>query len=114
MILPFKISYDILSYECFPDTKEVICTIVVFDNYWCQREPRIFSGIGEAKNGDSYDEEIGKKVALAKAEKKAYKFYKHHLTEAYKMCLEDLENFKCAIGKCERIIEHNSEYIKKF
>ena len=48
------------------------------------------------------------------SEKKAYQFYKHHLTEAYKMCLEDLENFKCAISKCERIIEHNSEYIKKF
>ena len=114
MILPFKICYDVLSYECFPDTKEVICTIVVSDNYWCQTEPRVFSGIGEAKNGDPYDEEIGKKVALAKAEKKAYQFYKYYLTESYKMCLENLESFKCAISKCERIIEHNLEYIKKF
>lgn len=113
-MLPFKICYDTLSYECSPDDKRVICTIVVFDNYWNQTTPVIFSGIGEAKNGDSYDEEIGKKVAFAKAEKKAYQFYKHHLTESYKMCLEHLEDFKCAISKCERIIEHNSEYIKKF
>ena len=71
-------------------------------------------GVAFTNKGDTFDETIGKKVALAKAENKAYNYvfnyYKRGLKDLFK-ALDVLEDFAY---KVQRVVEHNVEYIKKF
>ena len=56
---------------------------------------------------------MGSKIALAKAERNAYKTVSRILKEEYKdlfNLVTDLDNF---IHKSENIVKHNTEYIKK-
>lgn len=71
--------------------------------------------VGEAvlKDDDKFDYQIGSKIALAKAERKAYKVISKILKEEYEdlfNLVKDLDNF---IYKSESIVKHNTEYIKK-
>lgn len=63
---------------------------------------------------DVFNLEVGKKVALAKAENKAYSYVKEWAKTAKKelsMCLDAIEDFEF---KTERVKNHNVEYMKKF
>lgn len=67
-----------------------------------------------AKDNDKFDVNVGKKVALAKAENKAYSYVKEWAKTAKKelsMCLDAIEDFEF---KTERVKNHNVEYMKKF
>lgn len=67
-----------------------------------------------AKDNDVFDVTIGKKVALAKAENKAYSYVWEYYKRGIKPllnALDALEDFKC---KVDRVKEHNVEYMKKF
>lgn len=67
-----------------------------------------------AKSNDVFDVNVGKKVALAKAENKAYsyvyEYYKRGI-KPMKAALKALEDFN---NKVQRVKEHNIEYMKKF
>jgi phage FluMu protein Com len=76
--------------------------------------PDIYVGkVSHCHPDDNFDANIGTKLALARAEMKAYKVAKKYakcrLMEYYKKTKE-LESF---IDKSNKSIEHNKEYIKK-
>ena len=64
-------------------------------------------------NEDTFNYEIGCRIALAKAERIAYKRVGKGIAEEYKSLanfISDLDNF---IYKAESMVKHNTEYIKK-
>lgn len=66
------------------------------------------------KEGDTYDEAIGKKVALAKAESHAYRV----IAAVLKKEIIDLESLIQSanrfIEKANGVVEHNQNYINQF
>lgn len=71
-----------------------------------------FIGVAKLHKEDKFDYQIGCRIALAKAERMAYKYIGKILAEAYKNLsdlINDLDNF---IFKAESMVKHNTEYIK--
>ena len=67
-----------------------------------------------AKNGDKFDVNVGKKVALAKAENKAYSYVKNWMMLVHKEVVKTVRAMKDFKDKAEKVKTHNVEYIKKF
>lgn len=67
-----------------------------------------------AKNGDKFDVNVGKKVALAKAENKAYSYVKNWMMLAHKEVVKTVRAMKDFKDKAEKVKAHNVEYMKKF
>lgn len=64
---------------------------------------------------DEFDVEVGKKVARAKAESRAYQYVIKQMGQAYSKFVENLvrmedEFFK----KADSVIEHNNRYLSQF
>lgn len=88
------------------------CNLIHCETNAKQKLPKF---VGEAilKDDDKFDYQIGSKIALAKAERKAYKVIGKILKQGHENLfnlLTDLDNF---IYKSESIVKHNTEYIKK-
>lgn len=69
-------------------------------------------GIAKCNPEDEYNFNIGRRIALARAEIKAYKYFKPYLeniSELYKIISEKAG---LAATKLERQIAHNKEYIE--
>lgn len=67
-----------------------------------------------AKNDDKFDANIGKRVALAKAENQAYSYVNNFIQSGKKeleQALQAVNNFK---WKKAKVKNHNIEYMKKF
>lgn len=72
-----------------------------------------FTGIAKLHKEDKFDYQTGCRIALAKAERIAYKKVGKILAEEYKNIANfviDLDNF---ISKAKNMVKHNTEYIKK-
>lgn len=67
-----------------------------------------------AKNGDKFDVNVGKKIALAKAENKAYSYVKNWMMLAHKEVVKTVRAMKNFKDKAEKVKAHNVEYMKKF
>ena len=73
------------------------------------------NGVAKVNSGDVFDENIGKKISLAKAEKKAYKkisnkIYKQVNQKIIK-AIRIAENF---VYKANRVSNHNDEYLEQW
>lgn len=66
------------------------------------------------KNNDVFNVNVGKKVALAKAENMAYSIANNLITDAYKNILNATKAISDFRYKATRVKEHNIEYMKKF
>lgn len=67
-----------------------------------------------AKNDDKFDANVGKRVALAKAENQAYSYVNNFIQSGKKeleQALQAVNNFKC---KKTKVKNHNIEYMRKF
>lgn len=67
-----------------------------------------------AKNNDKFDANVGKRVALAKAENQAYSYVNNFIQSGKKeleQALQAVNNFKC---KKIKVKNHNIEYMRKF
>lgn len=72
-----------------------------------------FYGLARLHIDDKFDYETGCRIALAKAERIAYKRVGKSIAEEYKSLsnlISDLDNF---IYKAESMVKHNTEYIEK-
>lgn len=67
-----------------------------------------------AKNNDKFDANVGKKVALAKAENQAYSYVRNWAKTAQKELVIALNAIKEFEFKVEKVKKHNIEYMKKF
>ena len=73
------------------------------------------NGVAKVNSGDVFDENIGKKISLAKAEKKAYKkisnkIYKQVNQKIIK-AIRIAENF---VYKANRVSNHNDKYLEQW
>lgn len=72
------------------------------------------TGVAQLKEGDVWDENIGKKISLAKAEQKAYAKVQKKCVETFRKCYKTLLLCDWFYEKSEYVINHNSNYISKF
>lgn len=67
--------------------------------------------------GDTYNEELGKKMALARAESKAYRQLANEMNRRWDEtidALETLASYRADFNaKAEKSIQHNDEYVKE-
>ena len=71
--------------------------------------------VAKVGSDETFDELVGKKVSLAKAERKAYgKVAKRLYKRINKLATGAIRVAGNFIYKANRVIEHNDEYIKQF
>ena len=71
-------------------------------------------GIARLSPNDDWDENTGMKVALAKAENKAYEQVCVNLKEYMRSINTVIEQCKDFFYKSANVIEHNNKYLEKF
>lgn len=82
-------------------------------NYMDIEEVKV-KAVAKLSPGDNFDENIGMKVALAKAENKAYEQVCINLKEYMKSINVIVEQCKDFFYKSANVIEHNNKYLEKF
>ena len=71
-------------------------------------------GIARLNPDDEFDENIGMKVALAKAENRAYLMLGRDINRYQKCMTKTFIACKDFLYKAHKFLEHNDEYLKKF
>ena len=66
------------------------------------------------RDNDAFDEVKGKKIALAKAENKAYLKVQNYVKMAEKDLSKVLQTISNYNRKADKVINHNLEYLKQF
>jgi hypothetical protein len=69
-------------------------------------------GIARCCPEDKYNFNVGRKIALARAEIKAYKYFKPYLSNIAELYKVISEKSSLMVNKLENQIAHNKEYIK--
>lgn len=112
-----KIKLSIVDTKYESNGKTYVKCILTCNLIHCEinAKQKLLKFVGEAilKDDDKFDYQTGSKIALAKAERKAYKVIGKILKQEHENLfnlLTDLDNF---IYKSESIVKHNTEYIKK-
>ena len=72
------------------------------------------NGVAKVNGEDIFDENIGKKRSLAKAEKKAYAKIRKRLIKRWSKVANTLDVVGSFIDKAHDVIEHNSEYLEQW
>lgn len=76
---------------------------------------KVVKATAKCKPGDAYDKRLGEKMALARAEAKAYRQLSNEIDRRWKYVLEALEALKpikeSFQEKAENSIEHNARYV---
>lgn len=88
------------------------CNLVDYGTNVKQRLPK-FVGEAVLKDNDKFDYQIGSKIALAKAERNAYKSISKILEKEFTTLFKYLTALDKFIDKSDKIVNHNTEYIKK-
>ena len=71
--------------------------------------------VAKVNGGDVFDENIGKKISLAKAENKAYtKVRKHLIKQMTHKVLNTLTTANDFIVKAHEVIVHNEKYLEQW
>ena len=115
-----KIRFAEPKYEVNPEKGTVECFLryeVLYPNFLREifflGEKVCFwaNGVAKVNSGDVFDENIGKKISLAKAEKKAYAKIRKRLIKRWSKVVNTLDVVGSFIDKAYDVIEHNSEYL---
>ena len=110
----FKLQHVALEFK----VNEVKQTVTAIEKFIVPKFNLRFTTVGVSKlnteKGDTFDVEIGKKLARAKAEKEAFSRFKADLKRFLKwnMAIDDMLN--ATIEKIDNYIAHQKEYIKTF
>lgn len=117
----FKLQNVSVNYQV-NEEKQVICAICKFklekwnkayNSYDFVKQIKTI-GLTSPKNGDKFDINIGKKVARAIAEKKAYQVMSFVIKKYLKILDREMDEIKSNLAKTEELIEHQKEYLKSF
>lgn len=108
----YEVNLEKGTVECFLKY-EVLCPELVkrmfFHNekvYFCA------NGVAKVNSGDIFDENIGKKISLAKAEKKAYKKISDKIyKQINKKVVKVVRIASDFVYKANRVSDHNDEYL---
>lgn len=72
------------------------------------------NGIAKVNNGDVFDENIGKKISLAKAEKKAYAKIRNRLIKRMNKIADAFDIAVAFVDKAYEVIDHNEKYLEQW
>lgn len=107
-----KCKYDKITFIVIQNVTYCSLIISIVDEGNCL-ETKKFVGKATCNKDDNFDFEIGKRIALAKAENKLYTYVTKHCTKIVENMTNDLkivENFRdFAIEQ----VKHNTEYLKE-
>jgi hypothetical protein len=118
-----KISFDEPQYEVNPEKGTVECFLkyeVLYPDFlqgvfFYGEKIYFFSkAIAKVNEGDVFDENIGKKISLAKAEAKAYKQVGKYCFKKCGQLGKAYNKLYDFYAKAKLVVDHNSEYINKF
>lgn len=119
-----KISFEEPKYEVNLEKGTVEC-FLRYEVLYPELVKRIFfhgekvyfyaHGIAKVNSGDVFDENIGKKISLAKAEKKAYKKISNKIyKQVNQKIVKALVIAKDFIYKANKVSEHNDQYLEQW
>ena len=72
------------------------------------------NGVAKVNSGDIFDENIGKKISLAKAEKKAYAKVKNRLIKRMNKIADTFGIAIAFVDKAYEVIDHNEKYLEQW
>lgn len=102
-----------LKFTCsVPDVVNYASKWAFHESPTCKEQ--VVKSVVFVKNDDKFDVNIGKRVALAKAENQAYSYVNNYVQSCKKeleIALHAVNNFK---WKKAKVKNHNIEYMKKF
>ena len=110
-----KIKLSTVSTKYETDNKSYVRCILKVKLNGGEEEAKLtpFYGLATLHKDDKFDYNIGCRIALAKAERKAYKEIGKIINKEL-IKLQELEIAMCDfIDKANKMTEHNTEYIKK-
>lgn len=112
--MKIKVQQNYLTYKVNEEKK----VVTAIENFTFAPFGTLITTIGVAKcnssKGDSFDVEKGKKLARAKAEKKAFQLFAKEIKALHKRTKRFLETIETAINKNNEYIGHQKEYIATF
>jgi hypothetical protein len=124
MINEIKISFKEPKYEVNKEKGTVECYLryeVLYPKslqgifFWAEKIYFYAHGVAKVNSGDVFDENIGKKISLAKAEKKAYAKIRKRLikrmTNEINNAIHVANDF---INKAYNVIKHNDKYLEQW
>ena len=72
---------------------------------------QVFTGEAKYNEEDKFDYKKGKAIALAKAERASYKYWKKFLDKKINKCTRQMALYTKLYGKCSKVIAHNTLFI---
>lgn len=72
------------------------------------------NGVAKVNSGDVFDENIGKKISLAKAEKKAYAKVRNRLIKRMNKIADTFGITIAFVDKAYEVIDHNEKYLEQW
>lgn len=119
-----KIRFEEPKYEVNPEKGTVKCFLkyeVLYPEllkgmfFLGERNCFYANGFAKVNSGDIFDENIGKKISLAKAEKKAYKKVSNIIYKRVNQrVVKAIKIAKDFIYKANRVSNHNDEYLEQW
>ena len=109
----FKACYQEPTYVV--NKTEVVCKLrtTIIDNHGEVLEREKFIGVAKCNDDDKFDFEVGKRIALAKAELKLHKHIAKTARKSINYLLKDVEAMEAFELFANAQIEHNNEYLKE-
>lgn len=118
-----KISFEEPKYEVNPEKGTVKCFLryevlypeLVKGMFFGEKIYFYAHGYAKVNSGDVFDENIGKKISLAKAEKKAYKKISNRIYKRVNQkIVKAIAIAKDFIYKANRVSNHNDKYLEQW
>lgn len=100
-------------------TVELVCTLVTPDLFTEVFGPfyKVVKATAKCHADDKYDKTLGEKIALARAESKAYRLLTNEMKRRWNYLFETIEAVTplrdAFYEKAENSIEHNERYVKE-
>ena len=111
-----KITFCEETFKVYEEKGEVYCTLKckIPDTLFNKENYYTFKGNARVCKGDTFNEEVGKKIARTKAEQKAYLAYRRQFLNL----VDNLKQYAYILLKEEdricKILNHNVDYLNKW
>lgn len=111
-----KVKLKMISYSYnVNEVKKTVTAIVKTRSIvGCHSKKHTTVGVAKCDEKDTFDIEIGKRIAKAKAEKEAYVQHKNYLYNHLKMLKYITDGISKSYERTQYYIQHQKEYINSF
>lgn len=119
-----KIRFEEPKYEVNPEKGTVECFLryeVLYPEllqgmfFWAEKFYFYAHGVAKVNSGDVFNENIGKKISLAKAEKKAYRKISNRIyKQINQKVVKAVRIASDFVYKANRVSNHNDEYLEQW